>query len=1032
MNRHFASVKAVFPVILFLISTLIYAQNKSYWQQECNYEIEVTLDDEQNKLDAFIKIAYTNNSPDELKEIYFHVWPNAFSTQKSAFAKQQVENGSSRFYNSTASQQGKMTDLAFKVDGKEATFSDTKEPDIILLALPATLKPGQTIEITSPFKVQIPESFSRLGRVGQSYQITQWYPKPAVYDQKGWHEMPYLSQGEFFSEFGSFDVKITLPTNYVVGATGDLQTESEIAFLNDLAAKTAKIDKFDTSTETPPSASEFKTLHYKQKDIHDFAWFADKRFHVLKEEFKINNGEEVTAWAMFTNKEAELWKKGAKYVRDGVKFYSEKVGAYPYKQATAVQSALSAGAGMEYPNVTVIGLSGTPISLETVIVHEVGHNWFYGQLASNERDFPWMDEGINSYYEQRYFREKYPESQEEVFGIPAKVLELVGLEGKTTAGLYEKIYQLGARGRDDQPIQLGSEDYTSTNYGSIVYIKSVLAFNYLEAYLGMEELDRIIQKYYQDFEFKHPYPEDIKAVFEAESKKPIDWFFDELIETDKRVNYWLYKIKKEDEKIGNDYFDKITVRNHPFLNVAGPFPITAFKNEKPIKTIWYDGFHGQEEVLFPSMDYDYMIIDYKTQLPEYDRHNNYLKPKGLFKKAGLAVSIIPKVEDDYKKHLFIAPTLGYNKYDGFIAGAVFYNEQFPKRPFSFNLAPMFAFGSKSLVGMGEVRYNLYPNNGLFKNIELGVGGRSFMYDSVVDTSYNGTGKLPRKEVRYSRVVPEVTFELKEGSKRSSVQKLIKLRHISLFTDNLEDKYLKPLNYFDKWRYVNEVSFVINDKNILRPKSMKLAFQQASEYMLGTADLSYAFKYANNEKLKFRVFGGYFFDNETADVTKDLPRAFLNLSGTGIYDINFDDLYFGRSAIDGIFAHQVYSNTGGFKIASSAGKNFEWLASINIESGIPLIENNLPIRMFVDIGVSPEIYDGFVDGESVYTTKALFDAGIAISLLNDNVRINIPFFNSSELSSQKPGNGFEKFARKITYEINLNELNPFKFTRKFKI
>jgi len=385
--------------------------------------------------------------------------------------------------------------------------------------------------------------------------------------------------------------------------------------------------------------------------------------------------------------------------------------------------------------------------------------------------------------------------------------------------------------------------------------------------------------------------------------------------------------------------------------------------------------------------------------------------------------------------------LGYNKYNGFMAGAVFYNEQFPKRPLSFNLAPMFAFGSKSLVGMGEVRYNLYPNNGPFKNIELGVGGRSFTFDSARDTSVEidtsmGVFELSWKDVRYYRVVPELTFELKEKSKRSAIQKFIKLRHISLFTDDLEDKYEKPNNYFDKWRYVNEISFVIKDKNILRPKSMKLAFQQASEYMLGTVDLSYAFKYVNNEKLKFRVFGGYFFENETADVTKDLStRAYLNLAGTGNYDLNFDNLYFGRSEIDGIFVRQVYSNMGGgFKIASSAGVNFEWLASMNIESGIPLIEKNLPIRMFLDIGVSPEVYDGFdtVELRSIFSTKALFAAGVAVSLLNDNVRINIPFFNSSELSSQKPGNDFEKFARKITYEINLNEMNPFKFTRKLKI
>ncbi len=1016
-------------VLLFSTSVTINAQNQDYWQQKCDYEIEVTLDDQQNKLDAFIKIQYTNNSPDDLKEMYFHAWPNAFKTQNSAFAKQQVENGLTEFYHATTSQKGEMFGLDFTVNDKKVAFTETDQPDIIKLELQELLKSGESINITTPFKVKIPESFSRLGRVGQSYQITQWYPKPAVYDQNGWHPMPYVSQGEFYSEFGSFDVKITLPENYVVGSTGDLQTESEINFLNDLAAKTAKIQNFELSEEFPASSPKFKTLHYKQNNVHDFAWFADKRFHVLKEDFKITNGETVTAWAMFTNTEAELWKEATKYIKEGIKFYSEKVAPYPFKQATAVQSALSAGAGMEYPNVTIIGLSETPLYLETVIVHEVGHNWFYGQLASNERDYPWMDEGINSYYEQRYFREIHPGVTEDLFGLPPEIAEMLGWGGKTTRDNYEILYQSKARFRDDQPIQLHSMDYTDSNYGNIVYLKSVLAFNYLEAYLGMDELDRIIRKYYKEFEFKHPYPEDIRAIFEAESKKPIDWFFDELIETDKRVNYWLYKIKKEGEKIGNDYFDKITVRNHPYHNVAGPFPITAIKNEKPIKTIWYDGFHGQEEVLFPSMEYDYLVIDNKRQLPEFDRHNNFLKPKGLFKKAGLEVGIIPKFENNYKKQLFINPTMGFNKYDGFMLGAVFYNDMLPpRRPLSYALAPMFGFKSQSLVGMGEIRYNLFPKNGPFKNIEIGVGGRSFMYDNVIDTSRSIGETTDEREVRYSRIVPELKFQLKEKSKRSSAEKFIRLRHISLFTDELDDKFLKPLNHFDKYRYVNEVSLIYNNTNILRPHGFNLSFQQATEYMLGTAEAKYAFKYANDSKLSFRVFGGYFFDNESADLTKDLPRAFLNLSGTGIYDINFEKVYFGRSEIDGFWGRQIYNNTGGFRVASSIGKNFEWLFAVNIESGIPLINSNLPIRLFADIGLSPEVFDGFVDGESVYTTKTLYDFGVSISLLEDNIRINVPLFWSKDFDTSLG----TKFFKRITYNVNLNGMNPFKYTRKLKI
>ena len=159
--------------------------------------------------------------------------------------------------------------------------------DICKLILNNPLKPGESIKISTPFFVKIPNGrFSRLGHVDQSYMITQWYPKPAVFDQNGWHPIPYLSQGEFYSEFGSFDVSITLPSNYTVGATGDLQNQDEIIRLNKLAEITKNISEFSDEMTFPKSNSKNKTLRYIQNNIHDFAWFADKRYHVLKGEVK--------------------------------------------------------------------------------------------------------------------------------------------------------------------------------------------------------------------------------------------------------------------------------------------------------------------------------------------------------------------------------------------------------------------------------------------------------------------------------------------------------------------------------------------------------------------------------------------------------------------------------------------------------------------------------------------------------------------------------------------------------------------------
>jgi hypothetical protein len=414
--------------------------------------------------------------------------------------------------------------------------------------LSTPLKPGEKIVVSTPFKVKIPSGeISRMGFVEESYQITQWYPKPAVFDTDGWHAMPYLTQGEFYSEYGSFDVSITLPKNYVVGATGDLQTASEIEFLTAKAASTEakyKAGAFAISkksgggyTACPASDSELKTIRYTQKNVHDFAWFADKRFEVLKGEVTLpNSGRKVTSWAMFTPHHAALWKDAIEYLNDATFYYSKWNGDYPYNHVTAVDGTISAGGGMEYPNITVIGDVTSKEELEVVIVHEVGHNWFYGLLGSNERDHAWMDEGLNTLNEIRYMQTKYPNNQrmsDMARGMADKLhIENLNHQDMSTF-THASVAGLGL----DQPIELPSEDYTNLNYGAIVYSKTGLIFLYLKDYLGEEAFDKAMQAYYEEWHYKHPQPADIKATLERETGKDLSWLFEDLIQTTKQIDY---------------------------------------------------------------------------------------------------------------------------------------------------------------------------------------------------------------------------------------------------------------------------------------------------------------------------------------------------------------------------------------------------------------------------------------------------------------------------------------------------------------
>ena len=209
-------------ISFFLLSSFSIAQN--YFQQEVNFIINVKLDDVKNEFTADEKIEYINNSPSELTFIYMHLWPNAYKDNTTALYKQLLEEGNTQFYYAKEDEKGYIDQLDFKINGEIATWELLKDSiDICKLYLNKPLKSGEKIDITTPFHVKIPSGkISRMGNIGQSYQITQWYPKPAVFDNNGWNYIPYLTQGEFYSEFGTFDVSITLPKNYVLGATGDM------------------------------------------------------------------------------------------------------------------------------------------------------------------------------------------------------------------------------------------------------------------------------------------------------------------------------------------------------------------------------------------------------------------------------------------------------------------------------------------------------------------------------------------------------------------------------------------------------------------------------------------------------------------------------------------------------------------------------------------------------------------------------------------------------------------------------------------
>ena len=978
---------------------LSFAQN--YWQQEVNYTIDVKLNDATHSLSAIESFEYINHSPNELTQLWIHLWPNAYRGKNSALAKQQYDQGEDLLYFGDSDEKGFIDSLDFKVDGVPISWEfDSKNKDICVLTLSKPLKTGQKVVVSTPFYVKIPSGeISRLGHVGQSYQITQWYPKPAVYDHKGWHAMPYLNQGEFYSEYGSFDVRITLPSNYVVGATGDLQTNEEIQFMDSLS--NVPFDEKTLSDKAsrkglnafPPTSTSWKTIQFKQNNVHDFGWFADKRFKVLKGKVKLpHSGREVTSWALYTPANAAVWKNAIEYINDGTYYYSLWNGDYPYNQVTAVDGTISAGGGMEYPNVTVIGTSRSPMELEIVIVHEVGHNWFYGIIGSNERQHGWMDEGMNTLNEMRYVATKYPDNQQMSDMVLGGRFHFNDLDHHDMGDIsYRAIAGLG----EDQPIETPSEDFTPANYGVVMYQKTGLVFFYLKDYLGEKLFDECMQAYFEAWKFKHPYPEDMEALLERVSGKDLDWLFKDLIQTRAHVDYKLSKVKQRDGKT------EVTVINKGQVN--GPVEVSLFSDESKLATKWAEPvgldnpFKRRYTLTFDGVEANGVKIDTEKDIPEMYRYNNDWHKKGLFHKLEpVKMEFLFGDKEQGKTNLFWTPVIAGNYFDKLMLGAAIHNMGIPFSKWQYVIAPMYSFGRKMISGMGELSYTHLPKRSC-ELVRLGVSIKSFKEDS--------SSIIPSQSGAYLAYSPYLLIKLNAKKPSTFDHSLLAqgIIHYNIY-GGLRNSYSGAF-----LRYQARISTADHQLSFnLRPEYIENEQVRVVRAMFtGT----YRFRYLRqsmNRWIELRVFAGKMnYQDKMFPSISTYPYA-LSLSGAdGNQDLFLEDYYFGRGLTSGIWSQQRAENMGGFKSTSYFGSTTNWLTSGNLLFQLPIPRFSL-LYGFVDAGF-------FENGNGVQ--KAV-NAGLGLRI-SSVFGLYFPLWMSDDLNASFGNAGY---AEKIRFTLRLNPVN----------
>ena len=509
------------------------AQNAAYWQQHVNYKMDVVMDVKNYQYKGKQELVYTNNSPDTLKRVFYNLFNNAFQPGSEMDARiQSIKDPDkrmvdtlkvggkaiveSRIKNLKPNEIGYLNVSNFKQDG---IIAHTKVAGTILeVTLDKPILPLSKTTFTLDFDGQVPVQIRRSGRnnaEGVEFSMAQWYPKMAEFDFEGWHADPYIAR-EFHGVWGDFDVRITIGKDYVLGGTGYLQNKNEIGHgYQDKGISVVHPKKIKTLT-----------WHFVAPMVHDFTWAADKEY--LHDIVKGSNNVDLHFLYKNNPKIIDNWKALQPKMVAVMDFYNKTVGNYPYKQYSFIQGG---DGGMEYAMCTLMLGNGKFEGIYGTATHELAHSWFHQVLASNESKHPWMDEGFSSYIEDLALNEIADKKKKNPF--------------ETTYKVYYKLVESGK----EQPQTTHGDRYDENrSYSISSYYKGSIFLSQLEYLIGKENVMKTLKRYFQDFKFKHPTPNDIKRTAERVSGANLDWYLTDWTQTTNTIDYGIAAVKENGDK----------------------------------------------------------------------------------------------------------------------------------------------------------------------------------------------------------------------------------------------------------------------------------------------------------------------------------------------------------------------------------------------------------------------------------------------------------------------------------------------------
>jgi hypothetical protein len=523
--------KSLFPAVLLLLGTTMATAQSGRWQQRVKYKMDIRMDVQTHRFTGKQRLEYTNNSPDTLFRVYYHLYWNAFqpgsmmdvrSQQLGKIAVGRDVQGNikhdwdARVTNRISKLQpdeiGYQKVNSLKMNGRQQAYRT--EETILVVELDKPILPKSKAVFEMEFESHVPVQIRRSGRnnkEGIDYSMAQWYPKLCEYDEEGWHPTPYVAR-EFYGVWGDFDVSITIDKKYVLAGTGYLQNPNAIGH------------GYENGKVVLPPGNTL-TWRFLAPNVHDFVWAADPEYKHIKRQI-----EGFTAHFFYLENDTtrQTWPQLAEMIPNAYAYIKKHYGAYPYKQYSFIQGG---DGGMEYPMATLIMGNGKMYGLYGVAIHEWMHSWYQGMLATNESLYPWMDEGFTTFAEDNTIGNT-----------------IDSLQGRWhLARAYRSYFSLVNSGWEE-PMSTHSDHYsTNYGYGTSAYHKGAVFLEQLGYVIGAKQRDAGLLRYYRDWRFKHPNAHDFIRVMEKESGLQLDWYLQYMMNTTKHIDYALDSVYQNND-----------------------------------------------------------------------------------------------------------------------------------------------------------------------------------------------------------------------------------------------------------------------------------------------------------------------------------------------------------------------------------------------------------------------------------------------------------------------------------------------------